>query len=206
MALKIMSTLAEAIGLKKPEAKPEAVQTATETVPPWQDPQPVQSIAGPVKKSNLKIAQGLDIPKGCSHVWNPQTNKCIRCGLHRPGFPEVDLSKPVTKAKATLPPPLSAKAAKSLSDSPQAQSQMLPVPSDIPDSSILHAIRELAGGRKGTLMLVSVKTGEGFKVESTYDVHDPNQMHIMLTGAHGFTFKPRVGFREVPLYSAVWRE
>jgi hypothetical protein len=84
---------------------------------------------------------------------------------------------------------------------------LIPTPNYVPATSpggsytILDAIQEVANGRKGTLMLVPLKGGPGYKVEG----YDPQTGKTKLVGENGMTFKPKIGMREVPIYSPIWR-
>lgn len=67
--------------------------------------------------------------------------------------------------------------------------------------SILDAIQEKANGRKGTLMLVALKSGVGYKVEG----YDFQTGKTKLVGANGMAFSPIIKEREAVQYKPIWR-
>lgn len=74
-------------------------------------------------------------------------------------------------------------------------------PEGTKEYTILDAIHELVGGRKGTLMLMGATTGIGYQVTAVYE-----DGRVSLLGPHGMTLRPKIGQREVPLYVPVWRD
>ena len=70
--------------------------------------------------------------------------------------------------------------------------------------TILTEIMAFTNGHKGTLMLVKLATGVGWKVESVY-AWRAGSVQVSLSGPNGMTIRPWVGEREVSQYQAVWR-
>jgi hypothetical protein len=162
--------------------------------------------------------------KDCEHIWNPQTNRCVRCGEVRPGAtPGPEFAKPAPKSMAQPEQSIAPTVGKlKLGGGGQvlaktASQVQLPEPTPTPwrlpqavqeppagSYTVLHAIQDLQKGRPGILMLVKKASGEGYKVERVFESGQLTAT-VQLSASGGLSFKTRFGLREVPQYDPVWR-
>lgn len=217
MALKIIDTKQQPLDFTKEAAAAPAVKFLA----PWEDdPSVGAEVQGGYKESKAVYTPPEPVTPVGGWLGAPQPATASQATPNLQSIPKgliigtvsVDSPTRVTFKKTPVPPAALAKPVKVLTALPKAAQPAskkvatLPppyVPSTLPGAaySILDAIEDYARGRKGTLMLVKVTGGGGYKVIG----HDRHTGKTKLSGENGMTFNPQVGMREVNQYRPVWR-